>query len=135
MKKASDILLIVGVVCSVLAFITYLICGFIFAAADSQSFRDAVADVLKNQSNGVEPTPEKVEEFVNLCKGLSVACFVFAVLSCAAVVVSILAKIKQTKVFYIVSIAVNFVAGSVFAFVGSILGLIAAAKNNNQIEE
>lgn len=137
MKKASDILLLIG---AILLFISagmmLLTCvaSFIFS---SIGFRQLLIDGIENGTIQSDFSGTS-EEIAIQIQGLFT---VFAFVSIASIIplivsgiFSLVARNKKTTGFYITCLILSIIfGGNIFSLIGSILGLVDTSENNEEI--
>jgi len=131
MKKASNILLIVGAITSIVAAISVLITSIVFLSLTTDVARDGIREMYENgqitSSQHFATSEEAVNFFVGMFGGIGIFLLFYSIVIIANVVISFVAKAKSSKPVYIVSIVFGVIASNVFSLVCSILGLVAAS--------
>ena len=131
MKKASNILLIVGAITSIVAVISVLITSIVFLSLTTDVARDGIREMYENgqitSSQHFATSEEAVNFFVGMFGGIGIFLLLYSIVIIANVVVSFVAKAKSSKPVYIVSLVISIFASNVFSIVGSILGLVSAS--------
>lgn len=127
MRKASDIVLLVGGIVEILATITFLALAIVFMVLASPASAEIIKEGLENGTITTSFTGS-VDEQVALIqlafKAVGVVFVVLTVFSLIGCVVSFLAKAKKTNPLYVLAIVFGAVSTYV-PLVGGIFGLIA----------
>ena len=135
MKKASDILLIIGFVFGVLGVISGIVLTITFFATSGN--RDAVIEAINNGS--IHTTlPGTVEQqadtICRVLRGAAISGIVAVVLGVVFCVVSLLAERKGSTVLYIITLVFSVLAFNIISIVGAILGLLSGGKDDSELE-
>ena len=123
MRRASNILLLVGGIYAIVCAVTFFVMGIVFLTGGSlpiighyleEAFRQADID-----------DPEKVRLLIQIT---SISCgvtFIFcAVLCIPSCIVSFVARKNPTKGLLIANIVIGYLCGTTYNVVGGILGLV-----------
>ena len=136
MKKASNILLIVGAITSIVAVISVLITAIVFLLFTSDVAKDEIKKMYEDgqitSSQHFATSEEAVNFFVGMFGGIGTFLLIYSIVIIANVVISFVAKAKSSKPLYIVSIVFGVIASNVFSLVGSILGLVAVSVKQEE---
>ena len=136
MKKASNILLIIGAILSIVSAFTLAICAIVFVFVASQP-KEAIIEAINNGTTHVSGNFATVEEeadyIIMLFNTLGVMFFIFAALYIVSAICAFVARKINSIGMYIVSLV--FGIGNGLLIVGSILGLVSAAKGTSKVEE
>lgn len=132
MRKASRILLLIGAIISIVLVVTFLILGIVFAYLGSPAAVDAIREGIRNGSIVVEGSSSDIELAIQVYQSSmlssAVTFFVLFALNIANTVLSFIARVKQTKALYILSIVFGGVSGSEVSLIGGIFGLVANSR-------
>ena len=132
MRKASRILLLIGAIISIVLVVTFLILGIVFAYLGSPAAVDAIREGIRNGEIVVEGSLKDIELAIQVYQSSMLTSaatfFVLFGLNIANTVLSFIARVKQTKALYILSIVFGGVSGSELSLLGGIFGLVANAR-------
>jgi len=131
MRKASRILLLIGAIISIVLVVTFLILGIVFGVLGSPAMVDAIRAGIKDGSivvEGVTDIETAIQVYQSSMLSSAATFFVLFGLNIACAVLSFIARKKQTKALYILSIVFGGVSGSEVSLLGGIFGLIANAR-------
>ena len=135
MKKASDILLIIGFVFGVLGVISGIVLVITFFSISGN--RDVIIEGLNNGtihttlSGTVE---EQADAICRMFRGVAtggIAVVVFGAIFC---VVSLLAERKGTTALYIAALIFSVLATNIISIVGAVLGLLSGGKDDSELD-
>ena len=133
MRKASDILLIIGFVLGVLGVIVGIVLTItLFVAAGN---RDAIIEGLKNgtiHTNFVGSVEQQADAIIRLIRGVAIGGVVGVILSIIFCVVSLLAERKGTVGLYIAALIFSVLATNIVSIVGAILGLVSGGQDDSE---
>jgi len=136
MRKASDILLLIGFILGVIGAIFGLIAVIsLFVAAGN---RDAIIEGLKNgtiHTNFVGSVEQQADAIIRMLKGLATALLVAEILDIIGLVIMMIARKEGTTMWYIVTLVLSVLVFSILPLIGSILGLVANSESNGGNEE
>lgn len=146
MKRASRIMMTVGIVLSYVGMASLILCGIAFLVCSLPpviaAIRDAVVEGVKNGTIHSDLTPEQAGDLVmGLWLGYfvtgTVLCFIFAVIYLLTGIFTAKAKREEQKKGYIITIVFGALSGLYFLIAAGILGIIAKNKeeNNKVVEE
>ena len=135
MKKASNILLTIGGIFSIIYAVIFLGLSIGFFISGSPVATNAIIEGLENgtiQTNIEGATTAEIAAGVQLLFIIIAVVFVIMMLfNVVNVVLISLAKKKQTKALYILNIVFGFISSATLNMVGGVFGLISASKRNN----
>ena len=137
MKKASNILLLVGGILQIVCAVSFLICGIVFIAFASPASADIIKEGLSNGTihTDIEGSTEEIVKGIQIIfTALAVMFFIFTVFGVIGTIVTFSAKKKQTKGAFIAAIIFGFLSGTVIPSVGGIFGLIGSNQQAQPIE-
>ncbi len=132
MKKASQILLLVGAILSFVLACLYFVYGVVFIVAGALG-GSHISELLAKL--GVDLSQYGITEeqlaaaalAIGICAG--VFCIVWAALAIANGAIALLGKKKQTKVFYILNAVFGTISGAIVNGVGGVFGMFTLPKN------
>ena len=127
MRKASDIVLLVGGIVEILATITFLALAIVFMVLASPASAEIIKEGLQDgtiTTSFVGSVDEQVAMIQLVFNAVGVVFVVLTVFSLIGCVVSFLAKAKKTNPLYVLAIIFGAVTIEV-PLVGGIFGLIA----------
>jgi len=129
MKKASNIILLVGAIMAFVSAVSMFICGIMFIAGIG-----FVASIITAEGGSAASaeSADMAAEIVTFVYAVIGIVFIFvAILMVVAGIISLIARSKETKGLYIAAIVFG-VIGSEVCLVGAILGLIAKNREDNK---
>ena len=135
MRKASDILLIIGAVFCILGAIGCLIATIVLFVMASPEYTQYIIDAIKAGTvhSDIPGTPEEIAAIVQASLRIAAIACIFALLfQVAAAVLSFVAKAKATTGLYIASLVLGVLAGNVLTLLGSIFGLVGVNEQQQQ---
>lgn len=136
MKKASDILLLIGFILGVIGAIFGLIAVIsLFTMAGN---RDAIIEGLKNgtiHTSFVGTVEQQADAIVRMLNGVAIALLVAEILEIIGLVIIMITRKKGTTIWYIVTLVLSVLVFSILPLIGSILGLVANSESNGGDEE
>ena len=127
MRKASDIVLLVGGILEILATLTFMALALVFMILASPASAEIIKEGLQNgtiTTSFAGSVDEQVAVIQLAFKAMGVVFVVLTVFSLIGCVVSFLAKAKKTNPLYVLAIIFGAVSIEV-PLVGGIFGLIA----------
>ena len=127
MRKASDIVLLVGGILEILATLTFMALALVFMILSSPASAEIIKEGLQNgtiTTSFAGSVDEQVAVIQLAFKAMGVVFVVLTVFSLIGCVVSFLAKAKKTNPLYVLAIIFGAVSIEV-PLVGGIFGLIA----------
>ena len=123
MRRASNILLLVGGIYAIVCAVTFFVMGIVFLTGGSLPIIGHYLEEAFKQA-GIDD-PEKVRLLIQIA---SISCgvtFIFcAVLCIPSCIVSFAARKNPTKGLLIANIVIGYFCGTTYNVVGGILGLI-----------
>ena len=133
MKKASDILLLLGAVLSFVSLIGLLIAGIILFVFASPAFTQVLIDGVNNGTvhSSAEGTPEEIAAFVqSVLLAVGIIMFVCMVPIVVSAVFALRARKYPDTTHLIVALVLAIIfGGNLVIVIGAILGLV---EDNNQ---
>ena len=133
MKKASDILLLIGSILSFSLIAVYLISSIVFFVLGSPAAKQFILDGINNGSIGSSIPADSPEQLVTILQAMFIASGVVMFIPMAFAIVSGIVALKArrnaTRGLYIANIVFGIISGSEINLVGAILGLIASRHN------
>ena len=127
MRKASDIVLLVGGILEILATLTFMALALVFMILSSPASAEIIKEGLQNgtiTTSFAGSVDEQVAVIQLAFKAMGVVFVVLTVFSLIGCVVSFLAKAKKTNPLYVLAIIFGALSIEV-PLVGGIFGLIA----------
>ena len=127
MKKASEVLLIISGVISIIWGVGYLIAGIVMFVFTTPQAKQMLLEGLNNGTvySNLPGTPEQqvaTIQYIFLIIGIiMLVCLAFAI---ANTVLSFVAKGKKNTVLYVLVIVFSLLSGTFFGLIGSIFGLV-----------
>lgn len=132
MKKASDILLLIAGIVSIMAGIFYLvlmIVFFVLGSVDTSTIAQYIREGKINSS--VNGTAEEQAEVIKILFVVLAIVFLFlTVFTVVNAVISFVGKARGTKGLYIANIVFGILSSVVLNLVGGILGVVAVSQDN-----
>lgn len=139
MKKASNILFLVGTILSSCALFACVIGAILFANFSDRQYTSFIVQgiedgVIEVDVNGSAESQARYIQ--SLFSVLAFLCSFEAVILIPNIVLSALGRKKDNKVVYILNMVFGILSGVVVNAVGGIFGIIAQSnENNSHIEE
>ena len=137
MKKASEILLLIGFILGILSVVGTLVTSIVFFVLGSPAFYDTLLAGLKDGSTKSDfpGTPEEQAALIQaMFNTIGACCIVGMLVEVAAVIVAFFARQRQTQGLYIATIVLGVLSGGTCLLVGSIFGLIAVNRTPAPVE-
>ncbi len=127
MKKASDIILIINGVLSILAALMFLAFGIVGIVFSTPAFTQMFVDGIKNGTihSTIQGTPEEIARLLQI--GMLVMGCIFLpefLLAVANATLNFVAKNKHSFTLYILVIIFSLLTGTWIGVVGGILGAV-----------
>ena len=136
MKKASDILLIIGFVLGIIGVIVGIVLTItLFSVAGN---RDAIIQGLENgtiHTSFVGTVEQQADAIIRMVRGVAIGGLVGVILSIVFCVVSLLAERKGTVGLYIAALILSVLATNIVSIVGAILGLVSGGQDDSEPQE
>ena len=136
MKKASDILLIIGFVLGIIGVIVGIVLTItLFSVAGN---RDAIIQGLENgtiHTSFVGTVEQQADAIIRLIRGVAIGGVVGVILSIIFCVISLLAERKGTVGLYIAALILSVLATNIVSIVGAILGLVSGGQDDSEPQE
>lgn len=132
MKKATEILLIISGVLSIVAAVGYLVSAIVLFAFASPQFTELVIKGLQEGSihTTLPGTPEEVAKVVQMFfLGIGIAFLITLAFSISNAVFSLVARKNGTTVNYVLTIVFSVLSGTMIGIVGGIIGLVDNSSN------
>ena len=136
MKKASDILILIGYVFSILSSVALLGIAILFVVISTPIAKDIIIQGLESgaiHTDFVGPVEEQVRQIQILFAGLSVMFFVLTAFYITCTVFAFLSTHKDNQGFVIAALVFSILCGNVILIVGEILRLVSEFSNTNQV--
>lgn len=128
MRKASEILLLISGILSIIAAFGYLVSMIVFFVLGSPSFTNIVIQGLEDGTiqTTIQGTPAEVAAFMQLTFMTLAIVFIFLLLfAVGSAIVAFLGKKKGGTALYILNIVFGLLSGTILNIVGGIIGLVA----------
>ena len=137
MRKASEIILLVGAIVSIVAAVVYATIGGVFAALGALPTEEVVKAIQDGTwRTDVPGTVEQQAEAIKLIfTGLGVMFLVFGVLCVPNAVFGFMARTRKTQALYVCNIVFGVLSGTEITLVGGIFGLIANGQEENRKQQ
>lgn len=137
MKRASEVLILVGMIVSFITTVSIVITSIVFFVLSSDAIKEAIIQGIKDGSLSAPKnlTPEQAAQiFQTTFLTLGIVFLVWAVLILTNGIIANNARKNPTKENYILNIVFGFLSGMEINAIGGIFGLIAldmAERNKN----
>lgn len=127
MRKASDIILLVGAIISIVCVLVFLIIGIIMTLAGQLSTEEIIKAMNEGKyTTDVPGTPEeKAAAIKAILTGTGIFFLVVAVLGVVNAVLGFVARVKKSTPLYVANIVFGVLSLTEVTLVGGIFGLIA----------
>ena len=123
MRRASNILLLVGGIYSIVCAVTFFVMAIVFLTGGSLPIIGRYLEEALHQA-GVDD-PERVRLIIQLSSIFTGVTFIFCAILCIpSCIVSFVARKNPTKGLLIANIVIGYLCGTTYNVVGGILGLI-----------
>ena len=135
MKKASNILFLVGEIVSVIVAVVYITCGSLFAVYSSPDKTDEIIYGIEHEiiHSGFKGTVEEQAYFIQvLFLTLAIVFFIMLAIVLINLAVTIIARRNTTKTTCILNIVFGTLSGVEVNLVGGIFGLISTIRENKE---
>ena len=132
MKKASEILLLIGFILGIISAVGTLVTSIVFFVLGSPALTETFVNGLIDGSikSDLPGTPEEQAALIQaIFTTVGACCIVGLLVELASVIVAFFARQRQTQPLYIATIVLGVLAGGACLLVGSIFGLIAVNRN------
>lgn len=132
MKKASEILLLIGFIFAIISAVGLLIAAIVFFVLGSPAFKEMVIEGINNGSIVVNGYSGSAEEAANIYQaamiGAGVGMLIAMALEVAGTIVCFMARTRQTQGLYIATIVLGALGCGPCLVVGGIFGLVALSQ-------
>lgn len=139
MRKASDIILLVGAIVSIVCAVTFLIIGIVFAMLGQLPTEEIIQAINEGKyTTDVPGTPEqKALAVKSVLTGTGVFFLIVGVMSIVNAVLGFVARAKHSLGLYVANIVFGVLSLTEITLVGGIFGLIANGQeaNNKPVSE
>ena len=130
MKKASNVLLLIGAILSFVGILFYIIFGSVMFGLASPANTQLIIDGINNGTivvNGVSGTPEQIAAYLQqVASGLGVFFLITGLFSIVPGILALIARKKETTGLYVATLVLSVLAGfNIITLLGSIFGLVA----------
>lgn len=137
MKKASDIILLVSAILSILAVVGYLLAGILCIKFSQTQYKDYYVELIENgkiEIGFLKTTEEKAKFVMRLIYLLGIYLLVLIIPSVVSSFLSFRVRTDSTIGLYVTNIVFGVASSNYVAIVGSIFGLIALNQMKNKEE-
>jgi hypothetical protein len=136
MKKASNYILLAGIIYSFVVVVTLCVVAGILLSFNTPEGKQAIIQGIENGTihtsfNG--PAETQADLTIGLLVGFAITCFVFAFFALINAFIAIMGKSKKTKGLYILNIVFGAISGVYVNAIGAIFGLVALAREPKEI--
>ncbi len=132
MKKASNIILLIGAIIGFVTAISLSICGIIFLVLGSPTMVQIIKEGIQN---GTLETTESLDVAIAIWQATFISMGVFMLLfqlvMLASSIVGLIARKRESKPLYVVAIVLGAI-GNEIILAGAILGRIAVRHKGNE---
>ena len=136
MKKASNYVLLAGIIYSFVVVVTLCVVAFIFLSCNTPDGKQAIIQGLLNgtiQTSFTGTAEQQANQIIVLLSILAITYFVIAFFALINAFIAIMGKSKKTKVLYILNIVFGIISGVCVNAIGAIFGLVALAREPKEI--
>ncbi|MBQ2070662.1 MAG: hypothetical protein II467_07025 [Bacilli bacterium] len=127
MKKASNILLLIGEILEIVYAFLFLLLGVLFLVLTMPNFTQILIEGINNGSvhSSFQGTPEEIARAIQaMFAAFSVIMFVFAAFNAIGAIITIFARRKLSSGILVTAAVFSFIGGSIVAGVGAIFALV-----------
>ena len=127
MKKAKEILLLIGGILSIIAVVGIIVAGIVLIILGSPSFANFLQEAVENGSIKTDFADlDALRLFLTL---MGTFVLFTATLPCACAIVSFIAKDKESKALYIACIVLGLLTSMYLTVIGGIIGILDTDKD------
>ena len=137
MRKASQILLLIGAIISIVVTVIFLVlAGFFMISGTSAEAKQIIAEGIRNGSitvnvPGAVTEAEKVEAVQATYVVLGVMFIFFALFGIVNTVLAFISRSKKSTGLFVCNIVFGFLSGTEVTLLGGIFGLVANSNEKN----
>ncbi|MCR5078556.1 MAG: hypothetical protein K6B65_01350 [Bacilli bacterium] len=138
MKRASQILLLIGEIVEIVGAAVLLLLGIGFLVFALPSMTDVLIEGLENgsiQTSFVGTNEEAARMIQATFSGVSVLMFVLAAFSAVGAIITIFARRNPTLSLLVATIILGIISGTEVAAVGAIFGIVSTTKEEQSIDK
>lgn len=136
MKKASEILLLIGFILAIIGAVSLLICAIVFFVLGSPSMREAIIEGINNGTIVVNGYSGSAEEIANVYQaamlGSGFGMLVGMAVEIAGAIVCFMARQRKKQGLYIATIVLGALGAGACLIVGAIFGIVALGQQPAQ---
>jgi hypothetical protein len=136
MKKASNYILLAGIIYSFVVVVTLCVLAGIFLSFNNPDGKQAIIQGIQDgtfHTSFTGSTEEQAEQVIILFVALAIIFFVMAFFALINAFIAIMGKSKKTKGLYILNIVFGAISGVYVNAIGAIFGLVALAREPKEI--
>lgn len=136
MKKASNYVLLAGIIYSFVVVVTFCVVAGIFLSFNTPEGKQAIIQGIQDgtiHTSFTGTTEQQADQIIILWVGLAIAFFVMAFFALINAFIAIVGKSKKTKGLYILNIVFGVISGVYVNAIGAIFGLVALAREPREI--
>ena len=136
MKKASNYILLAGIIYSFVVVVTLCVLAGIFLSFNNPDGKQAIIQGIQNgtfHTSFTGSTEEQADQVIILFVALAIIFFVMAFFALINAFIAIMGKSKKTQGLYILNIVLGVISGVYVNAIGAIFGLIALSREPKEI--
>ena len=136
MKKASNYILLAGIIYSFVVVVTLCVLAGIFLSFNNPNGKQAIIEGIQNgtfHTSFTGSTEEQADQVIILFVALAIIFFVMAFFALINAFIAIMGKSKKTQGLYILNIVLGVISGVYVNAVGAIFGLVALSREPKEI--
>ena len=136
MKKASNYVLLAGIIYSFVVVVTLCVLAGIFLSFNNPDGKQAIIQGIQNgtiHTSFTGSTEEQADQVIILFVALAIIFFVMAFFALINAFIAIMGKSKKTQMLYILNIVFGVISGVYVNAIGAIFGLVALAREPKEI--
>ena len=136
MKKASNYILLAGIIYSFVVVVTLCVLAGIFLSFNNPNGKQAIIEGIQNgtfHTSFTGSTEEQADQVIILFVALAIIFFVMAFFALINAFVAIMGKSKKTQGLYILNIVLGVISGVYVNAIGAIFGLVALSREPKEI--
>ena len=136
MKKASNYILLAGIIYSFVVVVTLCVLAGIFLSFNNPDGKQAIIQGIQDgtfHTSFTGSTEEQAEQVIILFVALAIIFFVMAFFALINAFIAIMGKSKKTQGLYILNIVLGVISGVYVNAIGAIFGLVALSREPKEI--
>ena len=136
MKKASNYILLAGIIYSFVVVVTLCVLAGIFLSFNNPNGKQAIIEGIQNgtfHTSFTGSTEEQADQVIILFVALAIIFFVMAFFALINAFIAIMGKSKKTQGLYILNIVLGVISGVYVNAIGAIFGLVALSREPKEI--